>query len=163
MYINQTVPNRCNKLRMKNLGRAYIRLCSSPSFEQLNFDERMLAMLDFIEENQRVQKTSRLKQQAHLPHPCADVWNFDFQLQPGIQRNQVVYLLSFDWVKKHQHLVIWGAPGENKVKLACGFANHALQHGVVSEHIEFNQLVFELRLAQENNEFDPYQHFWTPC
>jgi DNA replication protein DnaC len=152
MYTSQSVTNCCAKVRMKHLGRAYIRLCSSPSFESLNFEERMITMLDFVAENQLIQKVERLKRQAKLPYPCVEVSDFDLKQQPSIKRSQVEHLLSLNWVAKGQHLVIHGPNGNDKVKFGCGFANHAMEQSHPTEHFEFNQLIFELRLAQKNNE-----------
>ncbi len=152
MYTNQTVANSCAKVRMKHLGRAYIRLRSSPSFESLSFEERMITMLDFVAENQQIQKVERLKRQAKLPYPCTEVSDFDLKQQPSIKRSQVKHLLSLNWVAKGQHLVIYGSNGNDKVKFGCGFANHAMAQTHPTEHFEFNQLIFELRLAQKNNE-----------
>lgn len=152
MYTNQAIISRSKDVRMGGLGRAYVRLRSSPLFEPMSKDELFFSMLDIVSENQDIQKVERLKRQAKLPYPCAEVSDFDLKLQPSIKRSQVEHLLSLNWIAKDQHLVIHGPNGNDKVKFGCGFANYVMEQMHPTEHFEFNQLIFELRLAQKNNE-----------
>ncbi len=49
------------------------------------FDERLISMLDFMQENRLLQKSEQIKRTANLPYPSSDVSDFDLNNQPSIK------------------------------------------------------------------------------
>ena len=149
MYINEAITKRCQSMRMKPLARAYVRLLSSDEFDDLSFDERLISMLDFMQENRLLQKSEQIKRTANLPYPCSDASDFDLNNQPGIKLSVLNNLMTCSWIKRAHHLVIIGSTEKGKNEFACAIANQAITKGHSVTYYEFKQLIFELRIAQQ--------------
>ena len=94
MYINEAITKRCEKMRMKPFNRAYVRLLSTDGFEDLSFDERLISMLDIMQENRLIQKSEQIKRAANLPYPCAEVADYNLNEQPSIKRSVLTHLMT---------------------------------------------------------------------
>ncbi len=149
MYINEAITKRCKSMRMKPFARAYVRLLSTDEFDDLSFDERLISMLDFMQENRQIQKSEQIKRAANLPYPCSDVSDFDLHKQPGIKLSVLNNLMTCSWIKRAHHVVIIGSAEKGKNEFACAISNQAINKGHSVTYYEFKQLIFELRIAQQ--------------
>jgi DNA replication protein DnaC len=156
MYINEAITKRCQSMRMKPFARAYVRLLSSDEFDDLSFDERLISMLDFMQENRLLQKSEQIKRAANLPYPYSDVSDFDLNKQPGIKLSVLNNLMICSWIKRAHHVVIIGSNDDGKNEFACGIANQAINKGHSVTYFEFKQLIFELRIAQQKKTLTPF-------
>ena len=137
---------------MGSLGRAFIRMKTSYPMESMSNDEWFFTLLELVKENKQIAKVKKLKKEAKLPHPMAEITDTNIRLQPCITNAEVSQLLSFEWVKKCQHLLIYGEAGEGKNHLASSFGNSALERLYKVQCFDFNQLVFDIRLAKQKQE-----------
>jgi DNA replication protein DnaC len=91
-------------------------------------------------DNARVLRRKR----AHIPEPL-EIETYPFTRQPKLDRRRIMSLYdSFDYMTKHQNLVLMGPTGCGKTGLASSFLLQALDRGYRGYFITFAQLVTEL-------------------
>jgi DNA replication protein DnaC len=91
-------------------------------------------------DNARVLRRKR----AHIPEPL-EIETFPFTRQVKLDRKRIMSLYdSFDYMTKHQNIVLMGPTGCGKTGLASSFLLQALDRGYRGYFITFAQLVTEL-------------------
>jgi len=75
---------------------------------------------DSLAQSRRL-KLARLSQRAHP----ADV---DLRSQRGLGKTRWAQLLSLNWLKQHQHVLLIGPTGIGKSYLACALAKAVIDH-----------------------------------
>lgn len=86
-------------------------------------------------------KLARLGQQAHP----ADV---DLHTPRGLGKSRWQQLLSLNWLRQHQHLLLIGPTGIGKSYLACALAKAAIDHKRSVRYLRLPRLGEELGLLQ---------------
>jgi len=74
-----------------------------------------------IELRRRQRCLESAKNSARLPHNKT-LADFDFSMQPGIDRNQIMSLHELDFVRRRENLVLCGPPGVGKTHLCVSLA-----------------------------------------
>lgn len=147
MPINPAIIKKFEGARLGAVADALLSLSNHSQFESLNFDGRLLFVIDFILARKKRKQADKMREEAQLPHPCAEVTDFDYKHQPDISKAELRLLLNSVWSALEQHQVITGAPGENKLKMACGIANRFLDKGTSVKALSLKKLLFDLRIS----------------
>lgn len=87
---------------------------------------------------------------AHLPyHKTLEEFNFRFQ--PSIDERQIQDLATMTFVSRAENVVFLGPPGVGKTHLAIALAIRAISQGLSAYFVTVNQLIEDLRKANEEN------------
>ena len=94
-----------------------------------------------------ISPVSRLLKQAKLKCANACGEDIDFNPKRGLDKRQVMDLLSCNWIQRSQHLFITGSTGSGKTWLACAFGNEAARKGLSVTYKRLPRLLEELEVA----------------
>jgi DNA replication protein DnaC len=147
MLINQTT-DKLRALRLPAMAAEYIRQTETPGMDALTFDERIGMMTDaewLSRDNNRIKK---LTKDANLRVSGACFADIDYRQSRKLDRTFIARLTDLSWVKDARSLIITGATGTGKTRLACAFGAEACRAGMKVAFYRVSRLLTELTVAQ---------------
>lgn len=152
MLKNQTL-EALRRLKLFGLARAYEQQLEQPAAAELSFDER-LAMLVSMEETTRdARRQERLLKQARLRQSSACVEDIDYRHPRGLERSRMAQLVTCDFIRQRQNLLLVGSTGTGKSWLACALGQAACRQGLSVRYERVPRLLETLRLSRGDGSF----------
>jgi DNA replication protein DnaC len=104
---------------------------------RLSFEDRLALLLEREKNDRAARRYRRLLGQARLrlEATCEDL---NFRKARGLDRSVVLRLISCDWIRQGQSVLITGATGSGKSYLACalGVSSKDVGHPEIDETLE---------------------------
>lgn len=150
--LNEQTFDKLYALKLLGMAQAFQEQLQHPKANDLSFQERFGLLVDrqwaFKEDArlQRLLKEAKLKMNA-----CAE--DIDYKNPRGIDKSVILNLLSCDWIKKHQNVIISGPTGVGKTFLACALAQKACREGYRAFYIRLPKLLYDLALAKADGSY----------
>ncbi len=146
---SEDVRSKLADLRLRGMIEAYEVQISSRAFDEFSRDEIIvhLAVGELQLRNDRAQ--ARLQRSANLKHKFAEPEDIIFAAERGFEKREIAELLSSDWLKRTENLLITGATGVGKSWVGCAIANSAIRRKVTVRYFRTNELLREIKLAQQ--------------
>jgi DNA replication protein DnaC len=140
------------QLRLLGMAKALTEQAQLPELAALTFEERLglLVERELTERHQR--QTSRRLRRARLKH-AAVAEDIDYRHPRGLDRAVFRRLLTGDWIRSHQTVLITGPTGVGKTYLACALANAACRQGYSARYERLPRLLEELTIARADGRF----------
>ena len=86
-----------------------------------------------------------LKQAKLKLNPCVE--DIDYKTPRGMDQSVMMRLISCDWIRQHQNIIVTGPTGAGKTFLACALANKACREGYRTLYIRSPKLYYELAVS----------------
>ncbi len=129
MLIQHTI-SQLKQLKLTGMAVALERQGTMPNLQALSFDERVGMLVDeetCYRENRRLE---RLLKVAKMKFSSACIEDVDYGSRRGLDRGLISGLMSCEWIRHHQNMLITGATGCGKTWLGCAFGNQAARKGL---------------------------------
>ena len=141
------------ELRLHGMIQAYEVQISSRAFDEFTRDEIIehLAVGEMQLRNDRAH--SRLRKVANLKHKMAEPEDIIYDPARGIEKRNLGELLSPDWIRRTENLLITGATGVGKSWVGCAIANSVMRYKMTVRYFRTNELLREMRLSQQTATF----------
>jgi DNA replication protein DnaC len=150
--LNEQTFDQLYALKLLGMAEAFKEQLNQPGTHDLSFEERFGLLVDrqwTFKEDCRLQ---RLLQEAKLKmNACAE--DIDYKNPRGIDQSVILNLLSCEWIKKHQNVIISGPTGVGKTFLACALAQKACRQGYRAFYIRLPKLLYDLALAKADGSY----------
>ena len=146
MLNNQTI-DAMHKLRLPGMAAQYRDQTANPTLQALGFDDRIGLMVDAELNRRENRRIERLAKEARLKDTTASSEGIDFSAKRGLDKPQFMSLLTCDWIRHGQHLVITGATGTGKTWLACALGKEATRKGLPVGFHRFSNLMQDMEIA----------------
>lgn len=98
------------------------------------------------------QSQLRMRKNAKLRWPDANLQEIDFKLQKPLTKALVSRLAKGEWVNSHGHLVFVGPTGTAKTTLACAFSNALIGLGYKVLFERFYDLLIKLQTEDKKED-----------
>ena len=151
MLTQQTI-NKLSAMKLNGMSKGFEEQLSSTAAQGLSFEERFGMLVDqeqTFRENQRLKrllKTAKLKANA-----CVE--DIDYSHNRGLDKAQMAYLNSSDWIRQGFNLILTGPTGCGKTWIACALGNQACRHGLSVLFQRVPLMLEELQLGHADGSF----------
>ena len=152
--MNQTtVINKINDLGYQGVKEAYLRQIEDTNYNQLSFDERLCNLLEAQEifvHNKRVATNLRASK---IKDRQAAVENIEYNAKRRVDRQMMQSLITMDFIRNHQNIIITGKTGTGKSYIAQALANRAILDGFKAYYIRVPTLLEEIKIARADGTY----------
>lgn len=144
---------KLHALRLFGMATALAEQQSQASIDQLGFEER-LGLLVEREASERDSRllTARLRR-AKLRFPDAVPEDIDYRSARGLDRTLLARLLTGEWVRDRQNVILVAPTGLGKSWLACALVNQACRQGYSAGYLRMPKFSEEMAIAHGSGRY----------
>ena len=151
MLAQQTLQT-LRRLKLTGMADALEQQIAQPQTHALSFEERIGLLVDRELTSRDNRRLTRLLRAAKLKHPAC-VEDINYRHSRSLQRPQLASLVTSDWVRQRQSLLIVGPTGCGKTWLACALGNAACRQGLSVLYLRATRLLDDLRIAHADGSY----------
>ena len=148
-----TTVERLHALRLPGMAAAFGEQLQTSAAVDLPFEERLALLLEREVTYREDRRLQRLLQDARLALAAAAAEDIDWRAPRGLDRSVLVRLISAEWVRQHQVVLLVGATGVGKSYLACALGHAACRHGLTTRYFRLGRLLHALALARADGSY----------
>jgi len=150
--LNHPTFERLVQLRLSGMAKALAEQAQTPDIQALTFEERLGLLVDReLTERHNRQSASRLRRARLKQTAVAE--DIDYRHPRGLDRAVFRRLLTGDWVRGHQNVLITGPTGVGKTYLAGALADAACRQGFTALYQRLPRLFEELTIARADGRY----------
>jgi len=145
--MNKETLEKMRLLRLYGMHDAFKTNLESSIKESLTPDQLIALLVNSEWDDRRNKSIGRSIRQANFRYK-ASLEQLDYNVERGLDKNQVHRLASLDFIKEHKDLFITGSTGTGKSYLATALGYHACQMGYKVMYVSTSKLMGMLKLAK---------------
>jgi DNA replication protein DnaC len=149
--LDEVVKTHLRALKLPGVARVFRDLARQAKSQSLSHEEYLLELLE-VETRSRTENVSRQRlREARFPS-MKTIDQFDFELQPDLDRGLILQLARCEWVSRAQPILLAGPVGTGKTHLATAFGIEAATRRRRVRFYRADDLVRELTEAKGKHE-----------
>ncbi len=150
--LNQNALAQLKGLKLEGMAQAFEEQLIQPAMQALSFEERFGMVVDREVNHRDNQKLKRLLKNAKLK-VAACTEDIDYRTGRGLDKATMASLITCNWVRGGQNLLITGATGCGKTWLACALGNQACRQGLSVLYFRTPRLLEEMRISHGDGSY----------
>jgi DNA replication protein DnaC len=155
--ITRELANKIDSLKLSSMKPHFESVMKKHEVELNKVSAAFEELAELQMQQNNVDTQIRYRKAANLRWPHASISNIDYRRQKPLTKKDAERLAEGHWVKEHCHLLLIGPTGAAKTTLACAFANELIARGYRVSFYRFNDLLLELKSADNNPDRKVYQ------
>ncbi len=144
--------DKLETLRFKGMSIALQEQLQTPDIEELSFEERLGLLIDREMSHRHNRRMQTRLRKAKLRQNAA-IEDIDFRHPRGLDKGMMVSLMTCQWIRDHQNLIITGPTGVGKTYLACALTQKACRDGYIARYLRLSRLFQDLALAKGDGSY----------
>lgn len=157
MLLEQTM-EQLRELKLYGVIAALEQQINTIESHQLSFEERFSLLIDREIMDRGNRRITDLLRRARLRH-LACIEDIDYQHPRGLDKSKMAALISCDFIRHHQNLLITGPTGCGKSWLACAIGQQACRQRLTVRYIRMAKLLEELRIAHADGTYIKFLNY----
>ena len=149
--INQTV-EKLYQMRLDTLAAAFKEQLEQPSLGNLSFEERFAMIVDREWTSRENRKLARRLKAARL-RLKATVEDIDYRHPRDLDKSVMRSLITCQWIKGHQNVIITGPTGIGKSYISEALADKACRDGFTALDYRATLLLKELEISRGDGSY----------
>ncbi len=146
MLVEHTV-TRPNDMRLTGMSETYSSQKERPNIDELSFDEPFSLLVDQEWAYRQSRRPARLPKASKLRHPAC-VEDINYRKPRGLDRNLVVQLAAWNWIRNSQNVLITWPTGVGKTFIDYDLTHSACRHEFSARYHKVRRLLSELAIAR---------------
>ena len=147
--MNQTtVLNKINDLGYQGIKEAYLRQIEDTNYTKLSFEERLYNLLEAQEIFLLNKKIVANLKASKIKNKSAAVEDIDYSARRKIDRQTLQALITMDFIRNHQNIIITGKTGTGKSFISQALGIRAIYDGFKVFYIRVPTLLEEIKIAR---------------
>lgn len=145
--------DKINDLGYMGFKEAYKRQCEDKNYVNLSFEERVYNLLEAQENflhNKRISMNMKLSK---IKDKQASIEDIDYSPKRKINKSLLQSLITMDFIKNHQNIIITGFTGTGKSYLAQALAIRSILDGFKAYYIRVPTLLEEIKLSRATGTY----------
>ena len=151
MLIEETI-QKLIAMRLPTMAQATRDLLQNAPSEQLSFEDKLGLVVDREWSDRDNRRVARRLKEARLG-TSASLEQIDCDPARGLDKAMVRQLMTCQWAKQKQNIIITGATGTGKSFLASALAEAACRHGLRALFVRVPRIVEELAVARVSGAY----------
>jgi DNA replication protein DnaC len=143
---------KLEQLRLWGMLHALNDQIRLPECQSLSFEERLGLLVDREVAERQSRRLALSLKRARL-REAASPENVDFKQHRGLDRAQFMALVSCQWIKDRDNLLLTGPTGVGKTYLACALAQKACREGYSVHYTRTTRLMGDLGIARADGTY----------
>ena len=149
--INQTT-EMLYQMRLDTMAIAFKDQLEQPSLGNLSFEERFAMIVDREWTSRENRKLTRRLKAARL-RLKATVEDIDYRHPRGLDKSVMRSLITCQWIKAHQNVIMTGPTGIGKTYLSEALADKTCREGFTAINYRASLLMKELEIARGDGSY----------
>lgn len=150
--MTSSITEQLKTLRLVGMLDAWMEQRTSPTYHDLNFEERFTLLLEREQLHRSQVRFQRRLKQAQLS-TTAHLSDIDFTVPRGLSKAKFLELAGGQWVNDHLNLIVVGATGVGKTFLSSVLADQFCTVGQTVRYFKCAELLMELKFAKADGSF----------
>lgn len=144
--------DKLHEMRLGGMAAALSLQLEQPVAAELSFEERFSLLVDEEYTYRRNRRLARLLKEAKLRQQASPE-DIDYHHPRGLDRNLMMTLISPEWIRSGQNLILTGPTGTGKTYLACALGNGACRQGLSTRYYRTSRLMSQLVMAKGDGSY----------
>ncbi|HZJ03935.1 MAG TPA: ATP-binding protein [Nocardioidaceae bacterium] len=143
---------RLKTMRLSGMAEYFDNLADTPGVGALSGPEMVKQAVDWEYERRRNSKLHRLRRQAGLAQPDADIGDIKHMPGRNVDTELIARLAVGGYLVKHQDVILQGPTGAGKSYVACALGNKACQQYRKVLYLPATELFDRLTIAERTGD-----------
>lgn len=144
---NHSTIEKMKQMRMTGMAQAYYNNIQSANYQDYTIDQYIAMLVDHEWEHRQEKKMNGLVVNAKFKHQSS-IRDIDYSHPRNLDRNLFERLVSFDFIKKNENIIITGPTGSGKSYLAQALGVHACLMLFKTLYFNTARLMDEIKLSK---------------
>ncbi len=144
---------RLHELRLFGMAAALAEQGHQAGIDSLGFEERLGLLVEREATHRNALQLSARLRRARLRFAEAVPEDIDYRTARGLDRTLLTRLLTGEWIRQHQNVILVAPTGLGKTWLACALVNQACRHGFSAAYLRMPKFNEETALAHASGRF----------
>jgi DNA replication protein DnaC len=144
---NHSTIEKMKQMRMTGMAEAYYNNIQSANYHNYTIDQYIAMLVDQEWEHRQERKMNGLVANAKFKHQSS-IRDIDYSHPRNLDRNLFERLVSFDFIKKNENIIITGPTGSGKSYLAQALGVHACHMLFKTLYFNTARLMDEIKLSK---------------
>ena len=151
--LDHVTMNQARELKLFGMLQALEDIDKNEALHELTFMQGLGLLMSHEVDYRQNKRLARLLAKAKLRYPSAMVEDINFEHKRAIAPEQLRWLISGEWLLKHQNIILEGKTGIGKTYLACACASLACRKGISTRYFRLSKLLEAMRIAQADGSY----------
>jgi len=149
---NNATIEKMKQMRLSGMAEAYYSNIQSANYQDYTIDQYIAMLVDQEWENRQERKINGLVSKAKFKHQPS-IRDVDYSHPRSLDRNLFERLVSLDFIKKNENIIITGPTGCGKSYLAQALGNQACLMGYRVLYSNTSRLFTKLKLSKVDGTY----------
>lgn len=149
---NHTTIEKMKQLRLKGMAQIHYAAVNEKMYADYSTDEYTALLVDHEWEERMRRKITNMIYRANFKL-SASIRDIDYTAKRNLERNTLERLLTLDFIKQHQNIIITGPTGVGKSYLAQAIGNHACTMLYRTAYYNTARLMDQLRNSRVDGSY----------
>jgi DNA replication protein DnaC len=150
--LNEQTIEKLHAMKLPGMAEAFKNQSLQPNINSLSFAERFGLIIDRQWTWKEDCRMKRYLKEAKLKLDAC-VEDIDYKTPRGIDQSVMMSLISCDWIRHHQNIIITGPTGAGKTFLACAMGNKACREGYRTFYLRSPRFAYQMAIAKADGSY----------